>query len=64
MTAIATTVKTEDATKAFSTDLEPYMCTNCGKLGRTVDCCWIKQKNEGREAGAVTMAVDEANNVQ
>ena len=53
-----TTVKTEDETKAFSIYYKSYKCMYCGNLGRTVDRCWIKQKNEGQEADAVTMAVD------
>ena len=28
----ATTVKPEDATKAISTEREPYQCTYCGKV--------------------------------
>uniref|UniRef100_A0AAV1UT40 Integrase catalytic domain-containing protein n=1 Tax=Peronospora matthiolae TaxID=2874970 RepID=A0AAV1UT40_9STRA len=46
----ATTVKAEDASKAFSAEREPYQCTYCGKVGHTVDRCWTKQKNEGRGA--------------
>uniref|UniRef100_A0AAV1T9R9 Uncharacterized protein n=1 Tax=Peronospora matthiolae TaxID=2874970 RepID=A0AAV1T9R9_9STRA len=30
-----TSVKTEDAAKAFSTEREPRQCAYCGKLGRT-----------------------------
>ncbi|CAH0516240.1 unnamed protein product [Peronospora belbahrii] len=48
VTTTATTVKAEDATKAFSTEREPYQCTYCGKVGHEVDRCWTKQKNEGR----------------
>uniref|UniRef100_A0AAV1VEQ9 CCHC-type domain-containing protein n=1 Tax=Peronospora matthiolae TaxID=2874970 RepID=A0AAV1VEQ9_9STRA len=40
----------EDASKAFSTEREPYQCTYCGKEGHTVDLCWTKQKNEGQAA--------------
>uniref|UniRef100_A0AAV1TES0 Retrovirus-related Pol polyprotein from transposon TNT 1-94-like beta-barrel domain-containing protein n=1 Tax=Peronospora matthiolae TaxID=2874970 RepID=A0AAV1TES0_9STRA len=49
-TATATTVKAEDATKAFSTERKPYQSTYCGKVGHTVDRYWTKQKNEGRGA--------------
>uniref|UniRef100_A0AAV1U6K5 Integrase catalytic domain-containing protein n=1 Tax=Peronospora matthiolae TaxID=2874970 RepID=A0AAV1U6K5_9STRA len=49
-TTTATTVKAEDASKAFSAEREPYQCTYCGKVGHTVDRCWTKQKNEGRGA--------------
>uniref|UniRef100_A0AAV1TVV6 Uncharacterized protein n=1 Tax=Peronospora matthiolae TaxID=2874970 RepID=A0AAV1TVV6_9STRA len=47
-TTTATTVKAEDASKAFSAEREPYQYTYCGKVGYTVDRCWTKQKNEGR----------------
>ena len=43
-------VKTEEATKAFSTEREPRQCTFCGKLGHTVEQCWTKQKEENRGA--------------
>ena len=43
MTAV-TTVKAEGATKAFSTEREPYQCTYCGKVGHTLERCWTKQK--------------------
>uniref|UniRef100_A0AAV1VD15 CCHC-type domain-containing protein n=1 Tax=Peronospora matthiolae TaxID=2874970 RepID=A0AAV1VD15_9STRA len=49
-TTTATTVKAEDASKAFSAEREPYQCTHCGKVGHTADRCWTKQKNEGRGA--------------
>uniref|UniRef100_A0AAV1VIZ9 Uncharacterized protein n=1 Tax=Peronospora matthiolae TaxID=2874970 RepID=A0AAV1VIZ9_9STRA len=34
-----TSVKTEEATKAFSTEREVRQCTFCGKLGNTVEKC-------------------------
>uniref|UniRef100_A0AAV1T2R5 Retrovirus-related Pol polyprotein from transposon TNT 1-94-like beta-barrel domain-containing protein n=1 Tax=Peronospora matthiolae TaxID=2874970 RepID=A0AAV1T2R5_9STRA len=40
----------EDASKAFSTEREPYQCTYCGKVVNTVDRSWTKQKNEDRGA--------------
>lgn len=46
ITSTATTVKTKDAAKVFSTESEHYQCTYCGKVGHTVDRCWTKQKNE------------------
>ena len=56
-------VKTEEPTRAFSTEREPYQCTYCGKVGHTVDRCWTKQRNEGRGArrGGIGRG---ANNVQ
>uniref|UniRef100_A0AAV1VDR1 Integrase catalytic domain-containing protein n=1 Tax=Peronospora matthiolae TaxID=2874970 RepID=A0AAV1VDR1_9STRA len=45
-----TSVKTEDAAKAFSTEREPRQCTYCGKLGHTVEKCWTKQKEDNRGA--------------
>uniref|UniRef100_A0AAV1VC39 CCHC-type domain-containing protein n=1 Tax=Peronospora matthiolae TaxID=2874970 RepID=A0AAV1VC39_9STRA len=45
-----TSVKTEEATKAFSTEREVRQCTYCGKLGHTVEKCWIKQKEDNRGA--------------
>ena len=42
------TVKTENATKEFSTEREPYQCTYCGKLGNTAERCWTR--HERREA--------------
>ena len=43
-------VKTEEASKAFSTERETRQCTFCGKLGHTVERCWTKQKEENRGA--------------
>uniref|UniRef100_A0AAV1VDW7 Integrase catalytic domain-containing protein n=1 Tax=Peronospora matthiolae TaxID=2874970 RepID=A0AAV1VDW7_9STRA len=45
-----TSVKTEEATKAFSTEREVRQCTFCGKLGHTVEKCWTKQKEDNRGA--------------
>ena len=45
-----TTVKTEEATKAFSTEREFRQCTFCRKLGHTVEKCWTKQKEDNRGA--------------
>ena len=45
-----TSVKTEEATKAFSTEREFRQCTFCGKLGHTVEKCWTKQKEDNRGA--------------
>ena len=50
MLTTAATIKAEDATKAFSTECDPYQCTYCGKVGHTIDRCWTKQKNESRGA--------------
>ena len=43
-------VKTEEATKAFSTEREVRQCTFCGKLGHTIKRCWTKQKEDNRGA--------------
>uniref|UniRef100_A0AAV1UJ29 Integrase catalytic domain-containing protein n=1 Tax=Peronospora matthiolae TaxID=2874970 RepID=A0AAV1UJ29_9STRA len=45
-----TSVKTEEATKAFSTEREVRQCTFCEKLGHTVEKCWTKQKEDNRGA--------------
>ena len=45
-----TSVKTEDAAKAFSAEREPRQCTYCGKLGHTAERCWTKQKDENQGA--------------
>ena len=34
-----TSVKTEEATKAFSTECDPLKCTYSGKLGHTAERC-------------------------
>uniref|UniRef100_A0AAV1T878 Retrovirus-related Pol polyprotein from transposon TNT 1-94-like beta-barrel domain-containing protein n=1 Tax=Peronospora matthiolae TaxID=2874970 RepID=A0AAV1T878_9STRA len=43
-----TLVKTEEATKAFSTEREFRQCTFCGKLGHVVIKCWTKQREDDR----------------
>uniref|UniRef100_A0AAV1T5U1 Retrovirus-related Pol polyprotein from transposon TNT 1-94-like beta-barrel domain-containing protein n=1 Tax=Peronospora matthiolae TaxID=2874970 RepID=A0AAV1T5U1_9STRA len=43
-----TSVKTEEATKAFSTEREFRQCTFCGKLGHVVIKCWTKQREDDR----------------
>ena len=45
-----TSVKTEEATKAFSTERGFRQCTFCGKLRHTVEKCWTKQKEDNRGA--------------
>ena len=55
-----TSVKTEEVTKAFSTDRKSRQCTFCGKLGHTVDRCWTKQKEETEELDSAAMPVDAA----
>uniref|UniRef100_A0AAV1TZQ3 Polyprotein n=1 Tax=Peronospora matthiolae TaxID=2874970 RepID=A0AAV1TZQ3_9STRA len=62
-----TSVKTEDAAKAFSTECEPRQCTYCGKLGHTAERCWTKQKDEnqgGDRRGGNNARGRGANNVQ
>ena len=43
-------VKTEEATKAFSTEREVRQCTFCGELGHTVEKCWTTQKEDNKGA--------------
>lgn len=45
-----TSVKTEEATKAFSAEREPRQCTYCTKLGHTAERCWTRQKDENQAA--------------
>uniref|UniRef100_A0AAV1UMM1 CCHC-type domain-containing protein n=1 Tax=Peronospora matthiolae TaxID=2874970 RepID=A0AAV1UMM1_9STRA len=62
-----TSVKTEDAAKAFSAEREPRQCTYCGKLGHTAERCWTKQKDEnqgGARRGGNNARGRGANNVQ
>uniref|UniRef100_A0AAV1VAV6 Integrase catalytic domain-containing protein n=1 Tax=Peronospora matthiolae TaxID=2874970 RepID=A0AAV1VAV6_9STRA len=62
-----TSVKTEDAAKAFSAEREPRQCTYCGKLGHTAERCWTKQKDEnqgGARRGGNNARRRGANNVQ
>uniref|UniRef100_A0AAV1V8Z7 Uncharacterized protein n=1 Tax=Peronospora matthiolae TaxID=2874970 RepID=A0AAV1V8Z7_9STRA len=42
-------VKTEEVTKAFSTEREVRRCSFCGNWGK-VERCWTKQKEESRGA--------------
>ena len=62
-----TQVKTEGAAKALSAQREGRQCSYCGKLGHTVEKCWIKQKDEnqgprsggnGRGSGASNVQCD------
>uniref|UniRef100_A0AAV1TWC1 Polyprotein n=1 Tax=Peronospora matthiolae TaxID=2874970 RepID=A0AAV1TWC1_9STRA len=62
-----TSVKTEDAAKAFSAEREPRQCTYCGKLGHTAERCWTKQKDEnqgGARRGGNNARGRGANNIQ
>ena len=43
-------VKVEEVSKAFNFERETCQCTFCGKLGHTVERCWIKQKEDDRGA--------------
>uniref|UniRef100_A0AAV1TJ25 CCHC-type domain-containing protein n=1 Tax=Peronospora matthiolae TaxID=2874970 RepID=A0AAV1TJ25_9STRA len=53
-----TLVKTEEATKAFSTERAFRQCTFCGRLGHTVEKCWTKQRKTTEEIdAAATRAV-------
>ena len=48
-----TSVKTEEATKASSTERKPRQCTYCGKLGHTAERCLTKpnEENQGLSRG-------------
>ena len=57
VTATATTIKGEDATRAFSTGQGPHKCTNCGKIGHTMDRCQTKQKRKVEKPDAAAVAM-------
>ena len=62
-----TSVKAEDAAKAFSAEREPRQCTYCGNLGHTAERYWTKQKDEnqgGARRGGNNARGRGANNVQ